>query len=142
MAMKIERIKVWAASIEDKPGALARKLTGLAQASANLEFIFSRVLGQPAGAGVVCVTPLKGAAQLRAAKALGFENLTRINTVRVETPDAPGIASKLTERIAAAGLNLRGFSASAHGKKGVIYLAFESGADAVRAMRVLKKRGK
>ena len=142
MAMKIERIKVWAASIEDKPGALARKLTGLAQAHANLEFVFSRVLGQPAGTGVVCVTPLKGATQLRAAKALGFEHLSRINTVRVETPDAPGVASQLTEKIAAAGLNLRGFSANAHGKTGVIYLAFESGADAATAVRALRKSGK
>jgi len=142
MALKIERIKVWAASIEDKPGTMARKLSGLAKAGANLEFIFARVLGQPAGAGVVCVTPLKGPAQIRAAKALGFEDLTRINTVRIETPDAPGIAARLAERIAAAGLNLRGFSANSHGRQGVIYLAFESGADATTAMRVLKKSGK
>jgi len=142
MAMKIERVKVWAASIEDKPGAMAGKLMGLAQAGANLEFIFARVLGEQPGTGVVCVTPLKGAAQLRAAAALGFQNLTRLNTVRIETPDAPGVAAKLAEKIASAGLNLRGFSASCHGKQGVIYLAFESGADVATAVRVLKKNGR
>ena len=140
MAMKIERIKVWAASIEDKPGALAAKLKALARAGADLEFVFARTLGEPTGAGVACITPLKGAAQIRAAKAVGFEDLTRINTVRIETPDAPGVAAKVTEKIAAAGLNLRGFSASAHGKKGIIYLAFESGADAATAVRVLKRK--
>ncbi|MGD0091132.1 MAG: amino acid-binding protein [Planctomycetota bacterium] len=139
MAMKIERVKVWAVSLEDKPGALAAKLAALAQAGADLEFVFARTLGEPAGTGVACVTPLKGPAQIRAAKAAGFEDLSRINTVRIETPDAQGVAARLTEKVAAANLNLRGFSASAHGKKGIIYLAFESGADAAAAVRVLKR---
>lgn len=140
MALKVERIKVWAASIADRPGALAEKLTALARAGANLDFIFARSLGEQPGAGVVCVTPLKGAVQIRAAKAVGFAHFTRIHTVRVEAPDAPGLASRVAQRLAQAGLNLRGFSASAHGKRGVIFVAFDSGADAAQAVRALKRK--
>ena len=73
---------------------------------------------------------------------MGFESLTRIHTVRVESSDSPGLAARVAEKIAAAGLNLRGFTASAHLGKGVIYLAFDSGADATAAVRALKKQGK
>ena len=40
--MKIERTDVWAAELEDKPGALARKLNALADAGADVEFVIAR----------------------------------------------------------------------------------------------------
>jgi hypothetical protein len=46
---------------------------------------------------------------------------------------------KMTRTLADAGINLRGLSAAALGRRAVTYLAFDSGADADTAIRVLKK---
>ncbi|MCY3019259.1 MAG: amino acid-binding protein [Planctomycetota bacterium] len=139
MAWKVTRIKIWAASIEDKPGALAGKLTTLAKAGASLEFAFARRAPEKPGTGVVFVTPLQGAGQLRAARAAGFQTISRVHGVRVEAPNMKGVGACLTHRLAAAELNLRGFSAVGRGKQAVVYLAFDSEADAAAAVRALKK---
>jgi len=141
MALQVTRVQVWMASMQDKPGGLAGKLVALARAGASLEFVFARrAAGQPGG--VVFLAPLKGAAQIRTAKAVGFASSSRLHTVRVAGADKPGLAAKLTQKVAAAGLNLRGLSAMALNKRGVMYLAFDSAADAAAAVRALKKRGR
>ncbi len=68
MALKITRADVWASTIEDRPGGLAEKLAALAEAGAQLEFVIARRASERPSTGVVFLTPLKGAAQLRAAK--------------------------------------------------------------------------
>ena len=45
----------------------------------------------------------------------------------------------MTQALADAGINLRGLSAAALGKKFVCYLALDKAADAAKAIRVLKK---
>ena len=47
--------------------------------------------------------------------------------------------AQLCEALADAGINLRGISAAALGRRSVTYFAFDSGADADTAIRVLKK---
>ena len=42
MALQVARTKVWAASMQDRPGGLAEKLEPLAKAGANLEFVIAR----------------------------------------------------------------------------------------------------
>ena len=44
MKMEVSRVDVWAASIKDRPGALAKKLEDLAQAGINLEFEFEVIV--------------------------------------------------------------------------------------------------
>ena len=139
MALKVSRIPVWAASIEDKPGGLAGKLGALAKAGANLEFIFARRATDRPGGGVVFLTPVRGATQIRAAKAAGFQSIARVHSVRVEGPDKPGLAAKVTAALGAAELNLRGFSGTGYGKNGVLFLAFDDADDAAKAIRLLKK---
>ena len=56
----VEREEVWAASIGDKPGALGQKLTALAEAGADLDFIIARRSTEKPGTGVVFVTPRLG----------------------------------------------------------------------------------
>ena len=72
MKMNVSRTDTWAATIEDRPGGLADKLGALAAAGANLEFIIARRAPEQRGSGVVFVTPLKGAKQVRAAQAAGL----------------------------------------------------------------------
>ena len=61
MALNVKQVKVWSASIEDKPGSLARKLDILTKTGANLEFVIGRRAPEKPGTGVVLVTPIEGA---------------------------------------------------------------------------------
>lgn len=139
MALNVTRVDVWAASIEDQPGGLAQKLEELAAAGAQLEFVIARRAPDMPGTGVVFLTPLAGAAQLRAAKKAGFEKTQSMHSVRAEGPDKPGLGARMTRALAAAGINLRGLSAAAMNKRFVAHLAVDTSADATKAARVLKK---
>ena len=136
MAIKVTRVDTWAATIKDKPGGLAPKLAALAQAGANLEFVIAR--RDKPGKGVVFITPVKGAAQCRAARKAGFKKSKSLHTVRVEGPDKRGRGAKMTAALADADLNLRGLSAAAIGKKFVSHIALDTAADATKAARILR----
>jgi len=137
--LKVTQVKVWAAGIPDRPGGLAAKLAALAGAGANLEFLIARRAHDKPGTGVVFVTPIKGKKQVAAAQAAGFTTTESLHSLRVEGPDSPGIGAKATAALAAAGINLRGLSAAAIGKRFVCYLAFDSEADAARAAAIARK---
>jgi len=137
MANVVERVDVWVASMKDKPGALAEKLDGLAEAGANLAFVIAR--RDKPGKGVVFVTPLAGRQLLAAAKKAGFKKSKSLCSVRIEGPDKAGLGAKATAAIAEAGINLRGVSGARIGRKAVIYFAFDQSADATKAGRVLRK---
>ena len=140
MALTVVREDVWAASIKDEPGALAAKLSALAEAGANLEFVIARRSPEKGKAtGVVFVTPLKGAKQRAAARKAGFKKTKSLNSIRVEGSDKPGIGAKLTAALAEAGINLRGLSAAAIGSKMVCHVAVDKAADATKAARILRK---
>ena len=139
MALKVDRVDTWAATMKDQPGGLATKLSLLKQGGVNLEFVISRRAPDRPGTGVVFVTPIKGAAQLTAAKQAGFKKASSMHTVRVEGPDKPGIGAAITQSLAAAGINLRGFSAAAIGKKFVCHIAVDTTADAAKAKRIIAK---
>jgi hypothetical protein len=139
MTLKVSRTDTWAAAIDDRPGGLGDKLTALAAAGANLEFIIARRAPEQRGRGVVFVTPLKGAKQTKAAKAAGFQKTGSLHTLRVQGPDRPGTGAKLTRALAQAGINLRGFSAAALGRQYVAHLALDTAADAAKVAAALKK---
>ena len=48
--------------------------------------------------------------------------------------------AKLTKQLTDAGVNLRGFSGAAIGRRAVLHLAFDSAADTNKAARLIKKR--
>jgi len=139
MKLDVTRTQVWAAGVKDEPGALAEKLEALHQAGANLEYALARRAPDEPGQGVVVVTPLKGAAQLRAARAMGFVRGDDLYFVRVAGAETPGVAAVITAALAKSGVNLRGLSASAIGKRFVAHLALDSAADATKSIRILKK---
>jgi hypothetical protein len=139
VALNVTRADVWAASIEDRPGGLAGKLAALAEAGAQLEFVIARRASERPGKGVVFLTPLKGSAQIGAAKKAGFEKTKSLHSLRVEGPDKRGLGDKMTQSLAQAGINLRGVSAAAVGPRCVVYLALDSTADAAKAARLLKR---
>lgn len=136
--MKSQRVDTWAASIPDRIGALANKLKTLAAGGINLELIIARRHGDDKGNGVVFVTPIKGAKQVGAAGSAGFTRTSSLHTLRIEGADKVGQASRVATTLAEHGLNLRGFSAAAQGKKFVCYVAFDTEADVVKAARFVR----
>jgi len=139
MAYSVKKVEVWAGEIADRPGGLAEKIQSLSNAGANLEFLIARRAADKPGTGVVFVTPIKGAKQKTAAQGTGFATTDSLHSVRVDGPDKAGLGAKMTKVIADAGINLRGLSAAALGRRSVSYLAFDSAADADRAVNVLRK---
>jgi len=136
---KVTKVDVWAATIQDRAGGLAEKLAPLAAAGANFEFIIARRAPDQPGNAVVFVTPVKGAKQVKAAKAAGFHTTDTLHSVRVEGGDKAGLGAKMTKALAEADISLRGLSAAAFGKKFVCYLALDSAAAAAKAASIVKK---
>jgi len=139
MDMLVERVDVWAASIEDAPGGLAKILYGLRDAGADLDFIIARRAPDKPGKGVVFVTPLRGDSEISSAAILGFNVTSSIKSLRVEGKNEPGVAAKLTEELGKAGINLHGFSAAVIGARFIMYIGLDSAADAEKAAAVLKR---
>ena len=138
MKLEITRADIWAASLEDRPASLAGKLEALEKAGANLEFIMARRAYEEPGTGVVFLAPLEGDAQTKAASEAGFHRTEALHSVRIEGADSPGLASKVTRRIAGAGINLRGYSASVIGNQFVAYLALDDEDTAAQVVKALK----
>ena len=137
MGLTVERVDVWAASIQDQPGGLAEKLAPLAEAGADLEFAVARRAPDKPGTGVVFVTPLRGDAQAAAGAKAGFAVADSLHSVRVEGDNEPGIGARVTEKLADAGVNLRGLSAAVIGNRFIMYLALDTSEDAEKAMSIL-----
>lgn len=136
--MKSQRVDTWAASIPDRSGALATKLRALAEGGVNLELIIARRLGVEPGKGVVFVAPIKGAKQVGAAGTAGFTKTSSLHTLRVEGTDKVGQAGRVASTLAEHGLNIRGFSAAALGKKFICYVALDTESDVVKAARFVR----
>lgn len=138
MDLITERMDVWAAGIKNEPGGLANVLRELREVGADLEFIIARRTHEEPDAAVVFLSPLRGDAEISAAATLGFNVTTSVQCVRVEGDNEPGIVATLTEKLAAAGINLRGLSAAVFGTRFMLYIGFDSAEDAEKAIDVLQ----
>jgi len=139
MAVEITKVDVWVAQMADRPGALAKKLETVADAGANLEFMIARRAPDKPGRGVVFMAPLRGARQVAAARRAGLKRAKTMHSLRLVSPDRPGIGANITRALGEAGINMRGVSAAALGRRSVTYFAFDTDADAKQAARILKK---
>jgi predicted amino acid-binding ACT domain protein len=143
MDLLVEREDIWAASVDDRPGALATTLSELADAGADLDSVVARRSPEKPGTGVVFVTPLRGDHEVQRAAALGFTVTSRTHSrhysVRVEGADEPGIAAKLTKAIGGAGINMRGLSAAIIGTRFVMHIAVDSAEDEHAVVKLLSE---
>lgn len=137
MPFEINRASVWAAELEDHPGALADMLAGLQRAGVNLEFVILRPTAPMSHLGVLFVAPIAGAAQERAATEAGLRKAESIHALRLVGPDHPGLVADLSRAFASAGLNIAGLSAASLAGQAVIYVRFECEADADRAAQLV-----
>jgi hypothetical protein len=137
MSFKFDRVHVWSCEVADQAGGVAGKLAFLAQAGANLEYVFTKRLGDKPGAGVLYVAPVSGAAQVRAARAAGMVETDDPHVRRIEGDNEAGLAHRLTQQWAIAGISFRGLTMTVLGPKFVGYAAFDTVDDANRAAQIL-----
>jgi hypothetical protein len=137
MELIVKTVDVWAADIQDRPGALADKLTQLADVGADLDFIISRRSPDAPGQGVVFVTPLQGDEQIEAATEVGFNILPSLHSVRVEGDNEAGIAARIARILGDAGINLRGLSAAVIDSRFILHLAVDTRDDAMNVVDIL-----
>jgi hypothetical protein len=137
MGFKLDRVHVWSGEIADRPGGAADKLALLAQAGANLEYVYTRRKSDSPGKGVLYVAPITGPTQVRAAKAAGLAETHDPYVMRVEGDNEAGLAHRLTVQWALANISLEALMLSVLGRKFVGYVAFDSVEDANRAAQIL-----
>jgi hypothetical protein len=141
MGFKLDRVHVWSGEIVDQAGGMASKLALLAQAGANLEYIFTRRQPDKPGTGVLFIAPVSGAVQVRAAKAAGLHETSDPVVLRVEGDNQAGLGHRLTQQWALAGISLQGLTMTVLGNKFVGYAAFDTVAEANRAAQILADLG-
>jgi hypothetical protein len=141
MGFKLDRVHVWSGDVIDKAGGAADKLSLLAQAGANLEYVYTRRIADKPGTGVLYVAPITGPTQVRAAKAAGLHETQDPVVMRVEGDNEAGLAHRVAQQWAIANISLQGMSLSVLGKKFVGYVAFDSVDDANRAAQILADLG-
>ncbi|WP_321965325.1 ACT domain-containing protein [Paraburkholderia sp. J7] len=139
MELSVERVDVWAATIDDKPGGVAKVLSVLRDAGVDLQFIVARRMPEAPGKGIVFVAPLQGDSAIRAATQAGFSVTPSLHSIRVMGLDQLGIIALLTQTLADGGINLRGVSAAVLGTQFIAYIAVDSLGDAEKAIDILQR---
>jgi hypothetical protein len=141
MSFKLDRIHVWAGEVADQAGGVAAKLSLLAQAGANLEYIYTRRQADKPGTGILYVAPVSGASTVKAARSAGLHEVDTPIVLRVEGDNAAGLAHRLTQQWAVEGLSLHSLMMSVLGEKFVGYVSFDTVGDANRAAAILGDLG-
>lgn len=141
MSFKLDRMHVWSGEVADQAGSVASKLALLAQAGANLEYIYTHRSEDKPGMGVLYVAPVTGPLATRAAKAAGLHEASQPIVIRVEGDNAAGLGHRLTQQWAVEGLSLHGLMMSVLGDKFVGYVSFDNVTDANRAAAILGDLG-
>jgi predicted amino acid-binding ACT domain protein len=141
MSFKMQRVHVYHAKVEDKPGGIAKKLKALATAGAHLEYVYSQRSVTQDGHGDLYVAPLQGAAVTNAAKAAGMHEVPEPIVMRVEGDDKAGLSGRLTQAWEMDGINLHGLVLSVLAGKFVGYVTFDTANDANRAATILAELG-
>ncbi len=141
MSFKLDRVHIWAGEVADQAGGVATKLAEMAQADANLEYIYTRRIPDRQGVGILYVAPITGPSVVKAARHAGLHEVDHPIVLRVEGDNAAGLAHRLTHQWAVEGLSLHGLMMSVLGDKFVGYVQFDSVADANRAAAILGDLG-
>ena len=141
MRFRLDRVHVWAGEVEDTAGGVAGKLAVLAQAGANLAFVFTQRRQDRPGTGILYVAPLSGPDQLKAAKAAGLHEVRDPVVLRVEGDNEAGLAHRLTQQWAMAGISFQGLTMAVVNGKFVGYAMFDTVADSNKAATILADLG-
>lgn len=141
MKFRLDRVHVWAGEVEDRAGGVAAKLATLAEAGANLNFIFTQRRPDKPGLGILYVAPLSSAEQIRAAKSIGLHEVHDPVVIRVEGDNEAGLGYRLTREWAKAGISFHELTMVVMNGKFVGYAAFDTVKDSNHAAEILADLG-
>jgi hypothetical protein len=141
MSFRLDRVHIWSCEVADQAGGVAGKLALLAQAGAHLEYIYTRRQPEKPGTGILYVAPISGPLQVRAARSAGLAEIHQPVVLRVEGDDATGLAHRLTQQWALAGLSMNALSMAVLEGRFVGYVSFDNVEDANRAAAILGDLG-
>ncbi len=141
MSFKMDRVHVWAVEVPDEPGGVASKLLSLAQAGANLDYVYTERIATKPGVGKLFVAPIVGLEQVKAAKSTGMHEVFEPIVMRLEGDNTAGLAHRLKQEWAIANINLHGAILGVIGSKFLGYVTFDSVEDANKAARILAEIG-
>ena len=138
MAVTVKSISLWRKEAENKTGLLAQTLEPLAKAGADLSVVMGYRLPGNEAKGAIEVYPVSGRKMTAAATGVGLTDAA-IPTILVEGDNKPGLAHKIAQTVADAGVDLSFFVAQAIGRRYSAVIGFASAADAKRAVSLIKK---
>ena len=138
MAVKVRRITLWRAAVDDRPGVLAGALEPLAHAGTDLQMVMC--YGNPGqeGQATIEVYPILTRRAVAAAQIGGF-SASPVPVVLVEADNKPGLGYSIANAVAWAGLNIRFLLAQVTGKRYSAIVGFETEADAQKGELQIKK---
>jgi hypothetical protein len=138
MAVRVKSISLWRKEAENKTGLLAETLEPLAKAGADLSVVMGyRLPGNEAKAAIE-IYPVSGRKMTAAATGVGLTDAA-IPTILVEGDNKPGLAHKIAQTVADAGVDLSFFVAQGIGRRYSAVIGFANAADAKRAASLVKK---
>ena len=138
MPVTVKHISLWRREVENKTGVLAQTLEPLAKAGADLHVVMGyRYPGDETKAAIE-LYPVAGKKPTAAAKGAGL-SASSLPTLLVEGDNKPGLAHRITQAIADAGVNLSFFDAQAVGRRYTAVIGFETDADVKKAATLIKK---
>ncbi len=138
MRVTVKNISLWRKEVENKTGVLAQTLEPFAKAGADLHVVMGyRYPGDGAKAAIE-VYPVAGKKVTAAAAGVGLA-ASSISTLLVEGDNKPGLAHRIAQAIADAGVDLSFFVAQAIGRRYSAVVGFETDADAKKAAALIKK---
>ena len=141
MGFKLDRVHVWAGEVADRAGGAAAKLHMLAEAEANLEWVFTQRLPNKPGWGILYVAPVTGPAQQKAARAAGLGEVHDPVVLRLEGSNETGLAHRVTQQWALADISFQGLTMAVLNDRFVGYAAFDTTADANKAAAIVGDLG-
>ena len=141
MSFRMDRVHVWAGEVEDRPGGVSGKLAVLAEAGANLAYVYTRRSSEKPGVGILYVAPITGPEQLKAARSAGLHEVIDPVVLRVEGDNKAGLAFRLTQEWAKAKISFQSLTMSVLGDRFVGYATFDSVPDANQAATILADLG-
>ncbi len=138
MAVKVRRITLWQATVEDRPGVLAGALEPLAHAGTDLQVMVCSGNPGQEGRATIEVYPILTQRAVAAAQIGGF-SASPAPFVLVEGDNKPGLGYSIANAVAWAGLNIRFLLAQVTGKKYCAIVGFETETDARKGALQIKK---
>lgn len=138
MSVTVRKAVLWRKEVDNQVGMLASTLEPLTKAGADLQILMGyRYPGNEAKA-MIELYPVAGKKLAAAAEQAGLA-ASSIPTLLIEGDNKPGLAHKIAQAMADAGMNLTFLVAQVIGRRYAATIGFATDDDAKRASALIKK---